>query len=66
MNNIKAYIEQHKDRFLNELIHLLRVPSISADPVYKQDLTIRVEIQIAETHPLNEIHLLEDLVHQEA
>lgn len=38
MENIKAYIEQHKDRFLEELMDLLRVPSISADPEYKQDV----------------------------
>ena len=44
MNNIKAYIEQHKDRFLNELLHLLRVPSISADPEYKQDVLKASEI----------------------
>ena len=44
MNNIKAYIEQHKDRFLDELLHLLRVPSISADPEYKQDVLKASEI----------------------
>ena len=44
MNNIKSYIEQHKDRFLDELLHLLRVPSISADPEYKQDVLKASEI----------------------
>ena len=44
MNNIKAYIKQHKDRFLDELLHLLRVPSISADPEYKQDVLKASEI----------------------
>ena len=44
MDNIKAYIEQHKDRFLDELLHLLRVPSISADPEYKQDVLKASEI----------------------
>lgn len=38
MNNIKNYIETHKDRFLNELIGLLKIPSISADSVYKNDV----------------------------
>jgi acetylornithine deacetylase/succinyl-diaminopimelate desuccinylase-like protein len=32
------YIEAHKDRFLDELMTLLRVPSISADPHYKADV----------------------------
>ena len=44
MNNVKAYIEQHKDRFLDELLHLLRVPSISADPEYKQHVLKASEI----------------------
>ena len=28
MNDIKNYIEENKDRFLNELIDLLKIPSI--------------------------------------
>lgn len=32
------YIEQHKDRFLEELFDLLRIPSISADSAYKGDV----------------------------
>ena len=38
MQNIKAYIEEHKDRFINELIELLKIPSISADSAYKNDV----------------------------
>jgi acetylornithine deacetylase/succinyl-diaminopimelate desuccinylase-like protein len=38
MNNIQLYITQHKDRFLNELIELLKIPSISADSAYKNDI----------------------------
>lgn len=36
--NLNAYIETHKDRFLNELFELLRIPSVSADPAYKKDV----------------------------
>ncbi len=35
MSDIKNYITQHKDRFVNELIDLLKIPSISADSAYK-------------------------------
>jgi acetylornithine deacetylase/succinyl-diaminopimelate desuccinylase-like protein len=33
-----AYIEQHKDRFLQELFDLLRIPSISADSAFAGDV----------------------------
>ena len=38
MENIKAYVQQHKDRFINELIELLKIPSVSADTAYSQDV----------------------------
>ncbi len=38
MQTIKSYIDQHKDRFINELIELLKIPSISADSAYKNDV----------------------------
>lgn len=38
MNNIQLYINQHKDRFLSELIELLKIPSISADSAYNNDI----------------------------
>lgn len=34
----KNYQEQHKDRFLEELLHLLRIPSVSARSEHKQDM----------------------------
>ena len=36
MNNIKTYVEEHKSRFIDELIELLKIPSISADANYKE------------------------------
>lgn len=38
MEQLKLYVEQHKERFISELIDLLKIPSISADPAYKQDV----------------------------
>ena len=38
MKNARTYIENNKDRFLNELIELLKIPSISADSAYKNDV----------------------------
>ncbi|RMB59189.1 dipeptidase [Dokdonia sinensis] len=34
MQNPKDYIDQHKDRFINELIELLKIPSVSADSAF--------------------------------
>jgi acetylornithine deacetylase/succinyl-diaminopimelate desuccinylase-like protein len=31
---VAAYLQQHQDRFLDELKALLRIPSVSADPAY--------------------------------
>ena len=38
MEYINNYIKENKDRFINELIELLKIPSISADPAYKKDV----------------------------
>ncbi len=38
MNRINDYIEQNKERFLDELFQLLRIPSISAQSSHKQDM----------------------------
>ena len=38
MASVDEHIEQNKDRFLNELLDLLRIPSVSADPKYKTDV----------------------------
>ncbi|TAL61697.1 MAG: dipeptidase [Bacteroidetes bacterium] len=35
---MNSYIEANKERFLNELLDLLRIPSVSADPKYKNDV----------------------------
>lgn len=44
MDKTQAYIESNKERFLNELMELLRVPSISADPAYKADVQKTAEM----------------------
>ena len=36
--NSTTYIEENKDRFLNELLDLLKIPSISANPDHKDDI----------------------------
>ena len=38
MNEIKQYIDQNKQRFLDELFDLIRIPSISAKEENKQDM----------------------------
>ena len=43
MDNIKEYVEQNKQRWLNELFELLRFPSISADPEHKADIVHAAE-----------------------
>ncbi len=38
MQQLQPYLEQNKERFLNELLDLLRIPSISADAQYAPDV----------------------------
>jgi acetylornithine deacetylase/succinyl-diaminopimelate desuccinylase-like protein len=38
MDSIKKYVATHKDRFIEELIDLLKIPSVSADSAYAQDV----------------------------
>ncbi len=38
MQNIKDYIAKNQERFINELIELLRMPSVSADSAFVQDV----------------------------
>jgi acetylornithine deacetylase/succinyl-diaminopimelate desuccinylase-like protein len=47
MDIIKKYIDENKDRMLEELFELLRSPSISADPKYKADVIKTAEFTAA-------------------
>ena len=38
MENIKKYIDSNKERFLNELFDLLRIPSVSSNDLYLEDI----------------------------
>ena len=35
---MKAYIEQHRERFFDELFSLLRIPSVSSSSAHKADM----------------------------
>ncbi|WP_298310676.1 dipeptidase [uncultured Aquimarina sp.] len=38
MQHTNSYVQEHKDRFINELLELLKIPSISADSAYEKDV----------------------------
>jgi len=38
MESLSAYIAQHRERFIEELLELLRHPSVSADSAFSQDV----------------------------
>jgi acetylornithine deacetylase/succinyl-diaminopimelate desuccinylase-like protein len=44
MKNIQSYVQENKDRFINELIELLKMPSVSADAAYSQDVIETSEV----------------------
>ncbi|ERM82915.1 hypothetical protein P872_05565 [Rhodonellum psychrophilum GCM71 = DSM 17998] len=41
--SVKQYIQDHQEKFLNELFDLLRIPSVSADPKFKGDVLSAAE-----------------------
>jgi acetylornithine deacetylase/succinyl-diaminopimelate desuccinylase-like protein len=43
MEHVKEYIEEHKDRFLEELFGLIRIPSISSEADKKEEMTRAAE-----------------------
>jgi acetylornithine deacetylase/succinyl-diaminopimelate desuccinylase-like protein len=43
MEHIKNYIDEHRQRFLDELFELLRIPSVSADSAFKKDVFAAAE-----------------------
>ena len=63
MSNWQDYQNQHKDRFLNELLDLLRIPSISARSEHKADMQtcaaavrqhlLQAGVDKAEVYPTN-------------
>lgn len=44
MDKVQQFIQQNKPHFLNELMDLLKIPSISADPAYNQDVIECAEV----------------------
>src|SRR6476620_9657371 len=38
MDKSEGCVQRHEDRFINELIDLLKIPSVSADPAYSHDV----------------------------
>jgi len=44
MTQAKDYIETHKNRFIDELFELLRLPSVSADSAFKKDVIATAEL----------------------
>ena len=37
ITDVRKYITENEERFLNELISLLKIPSVSADSAYDKD-----------------------------
>ena len=43
MNNIKAYVAENKQRFIDELLELLKMPSVSADATFAKDVILTAD-----------------------
>ena len=47
MENLTSYISRNKNKFIDELIELLKIPSISADTAYSQDVLNTADALVA-------------------
>ncbi len=43
MEQLSNYSQEHKDQLLNELFELLRIPSVSADSAFNQEVAKTAE-----------------------
>ena len=43
MNSPQSYIKNNQNRFLEELIELLKIPSVSADKAFKKDVLLTAD-----------------------
>ncbi|KOY52106.1 dipeptidase [Polaribacter dokdonensis] len=43
MNSINTYIKEHKQRFLDELLELLKIPSVSADKAFEKEVLLTAD-----------------------
>ena len=43
MHTVNSYIKDNKKRFIDELINLLKIPSVSADSAYKKDVLLTAD-----------------------
>lgn len=43
MNSINTYIKEHKQRFLDELVELLKIPSVSADKAFEKEVLLTAD-----------------------
>ncbi len=43
MKDIKTYVNQNKQRFIDELLELLKIPSVSADPNFSKEVIATAE-----------------------
>ncbi|WP_430928504.1 dipeptidase [Polaribacter marinivivus] len=50
MSHIKSHIKEHKQTFLDELIELLKIPSVSADSAFKKDVLLTADFILNSLH----------------
>ena len=61
MKNTHNYIQSNKEQFLNELVELLKIPSVSADPAYANDVKVTAQFLATEFTKMNldEVEVIE-------
>ena len=55
----KKYINENQSRFIDELIEILKIPSISADPKYKNDVLYCADVDFLKNQGADNIEICE-------
>ena len=63
---VNQYIQENKDRFLSELMELLKLPSVSADPKFDADVKAKLQAEIQEQIQSQAAATIEEAIRRES
>ncbi|MCY0877307.1 MAG: M20/M25/M40 family metallo-hydrolase [Firmicutes bacterium] len=65
MEQVKAYVQQNRERYIKELIELLKIPSISTEPAHHDDVRQAAQWMAERLHQagIDDVRIVETAIH---